>query len=128
MTRARFIQSSRERRAVNLTKHYTLHLAVPVFRLGILRAENLQVPLAAAPRLDYFRRDDVDEQLGKRAPFRVVLEVIRRLVPSEDGVEHQRQKQVVSIVDDDELPAGAFERGVIDQVFLGRVRADVALE
>ena len=36
-----------------------LHLSVPVFGLGRDRAEDLHVPLPAAPRLDHFGGDDV---------------------------------------------------------------------
>src|ERR1041385_2227088 len=105
-----------------------LHLAVPVLRLRIRRPEHLEMPLAAAPRLDHFRRGDVDEDLGERASFRIALEVIRRLVPRERRIEHHRQEQVVSVVDDDQLAAGALQRRVIDEVLLRAVGADVALE
>ena len=53
---------------------------------------------------------------------------MRRLVPREIGIEHQCQEQVVPIVHNDELSAGALERGMIDEIFLGAVRADVALQ
>ena len=56
------------------------------------------------------------------------FEVVGRLVPAEVRVEHQRQEQVVAVVDDDQLAAGTLQRGVVDQVFLGAVRADVALQ
>src|SRR5258708_2490048 len=105
-----------------------LHLAVPVLRFGVRCAEDFEVPLAAPPRLDDLGRDDVHEDLGERPPFGVSFEVIRRLVPREGRVEHHRQKQVVPVVDDDELPAGALQGGVVDEVFLRAMRADVALE
>ena len=50
------------------------------------------------------------------------------LVPAEARIQHQRQEQVVPVVDDDELPAGALQGGVVDEVLLRAVRADVALE
>src|SRR5687768_5669670 len=85
-----------------------LHLAVPVFRLRRGGAERFEIPFAAAPRLDHFRRDDIDEQLGEGPSFRVALEVIRGLVPSEVRIDHHRQKQVVAVVDDDQLSARAL--------------------
>src|SRR5262245_2714529 len=86
------------------------------------------MPLAAAPRLDDFRGDHVDENLGERAPLGITLEVVRTFVPAEVWIEHHRQEQVVPVVDDDDLSAGALDGGVIDQVLLCAVRADVALE
>ena len=58
----------------------------------------------------------------------VALEVVGRVVPGEGGVERQREEQVVAVVDDDELAAGALEGRVVDQVLLGAVGADVALQ
>ena len=46
---------------------HPLHLPVPVLRLGVHRAEDLQVPLAAAPGLDDLGGDDVHEDLGEAA-------------------------------------------------------------
>src|SRR5262249_43073229 len=43
-------------------------------------------------------------------------------------VQHQGQKQIVPVVDDDQLTAGTLEGRMVDQVLLGAVRADVALE
>jgi hypothetical protein len=54
--------------------------------------------------------------------------VVGRLVPAEVRVEHHRQEQVVAVVDDDDLAAGTLDGRVVDQVLLGAVRADVALE
>src|SRR5258705_13020454 len=48
-----------------------LHLPVPVLRFGVGRAEDLQVPFAAAPRLDDLCRPDVHEDLGERPPLGV---------------------------------------------------------
>src|SRR3954453_2945986 len=112
----------------NRREYTPLHLAVPVLRFGVGRAEYFEVPLAAAPRLDHFGGDDVDQDLGEGTALRVPLEVIRRLVPFEARVEHHRQEQIVAVVDDDELPARALQGGVIDEVLLRAVRADVALE
>ena len=86
------------------------------------------MPLAAAPGLDDLGGDDIDEDLGKRAAFGIALEVVGGLVPAEGRVEDHGQEQIVPVVDDDELSAGPLERGVVDEVFLGAVRADVALE
>src|SRR5438094_9296183 len=92
MRRARFIKSSGNRRAEKLRNkpgdYSELHFSVPVFGLGVDRAEDFHVPLAAAPRLNHLGRDDVDEDLREQAAFRVALEVVRRLVPSEVRVEH----------------------------------------
>src|SRR5713226_2315708 len=107
---------------------WELHLAVPVLGFGVDRPENLHVPLAAAPRLDHLGRDDVDQDLREQAAFRIAFKMVGRLVPAEIRVEHQRQKEVVPVVDDDELSAGTLLRRVIDQVLLGAVRADVALQ
>src|SRR5262249_60808522 len=54
--------------------------------------------------------------------------MVRGLVPAEMRVEYHRQEQIVPIVDDDDLAAGAFDRRMIDQVLLRAVRADIALE
>jgi hypothetical protein len=86
------------------------------------------VPFPAAPGLDDLRGDDIDQDLRKQAPFRVPFEVVGRVVPPEVRVEHQRQEQIVSVVHDNQLPAGPLLRGVVDEVFLGAVRADVALQ
>ena len=56
------------------------------------------------------------------------FEVVGRLVPAEIRIEHHRQEQIVPVVDDDQLTAGALQRRVVDQVLLGAVRADVALQ
>src|SRR5687768_13634591 len=86
------------------------------------------MPLAAAPRFDHLRGDDVNEDLGEAAPFGIPLEVVRRFVPAEIWIQHHRQEQIVAVVDDDDLAARAFGRRVVDQILLGTVRADVALE
>src|SRR6185503_4695883 len=105
-----------------------LHLPVPVLRLGIHGTENFHVPLPAAPRLDDFGRDAVDQNLGKLAPFRVAFEMVRRLIPAEIRVEHQGEEQVVAVVHDNQLAARPLLRGMVDQIFFGAVRPDVALE
>src|SRR6187401_888351 len=114
--RARFITSSRENIESTMDGIITvlriLHLPVPVLRFGVHGAENLHVPLASAPGLNNLCGDDVDEQLRKKPPFRVAFEVVRRFVPAKVRVERQREKQVVPVVDDDELPAGSFEGGM----------------
>src|SRR6188768_1871980 len=46
-----------------------LHLAVPVLRLGIAGPEDFEVPFAAAPGLDHFRRDHVHQDLRERPPL-----------------------------------------------------------
>ena len=86
------------------------------------------MPLAAAPRLDDLGGDDVHQDFGECPPFGVAFQVIGGLVPAEVRVEHHRQEQIVAVVDDDDLAAGPFDGGVVDQVLLGAVRADVALE
>src|SRR5215831_2387913 len=57
-------------------RDYTLHLAVPILRLGVGRPEDLHVPLAAAPGLDDLGSHHVDENLGEDAALGVALEVI----------------------------------------------------
>src|SRR3954468_19115432 len=121
----RFMVTSLGLSAPSITR---LHLAVPVLGLGIGRTEHFEVPLAPAPRLDDLRGDHVDEDLGERPPLGVPLEVIGRLVPRETRVEHHRQEQIVAVVDDDQLAAGALQRRVVNEVLLGAVRADVALQ
>src|SRR5262245_39659518 len=86
------------------------------------------MPLAAAPRLDHLGGDDVDQQFREQPPFGVVLEVVGGLVPAEVRIEHQREEQIVAVVDDDQLAAGTLQCRVVDQVLLGAVRADVALQ
>src|SRR3954469_13636887 len=105
-----------------------LHLSVPVLRLGIRRSEDFEMPLPATPGLNHLSRNDVDENLGERSPFRVPVEVIGGLVPREARVEHDRQEQVVAVIDDDQLSAGTLQRRMVDEVLLGAVRADVALQ
>ena len=60
--------------------------------------------------------------------FGIPLQVVGGLVPAEVGVQHDGQKQIVSVVDHDELSAGALGRRVIDQVFLRAVRPDVPFQ
>ena len=86
------------------------------------------MPLAAAPRFDDFGGDDVDENLPERPPLGVAFEVIRLILPAEVRIQHHRQEQVVAVVDDDDLAAGTLDGGVVDEVLLGAVRADVALQ
>ena len=95
---------------------------------GLDEPEDFEVPLAAAPRLDHLSGDDVHEDFGERAAFGIAFEVVGGFVPRKAGVEHHRQEQVVAVVDDDQLAAGALQGGVVDEVFLRAVRADVALE
>src|SRR5437660_10766948 len=89
--RARFIKSSRIRTNKSAAE-YTLQLPVPILRLRRHRPEDFHVPFAAAPRLDDLRRDDVDQDFREQAPIGIALEMIRRLVPAELGIEHQREE------------------------------------
>src|SRR6476469_7652317 len=88
-----------------------LHLAVPVFSFRAGGPEDLQVPFSAAPGLDDFRRDDIDQDLGERPSFRIPFEVVGGLVPCEAAIEDHREKEVVAVVHHDELAAGALQRG-----------------
>src|SRR6266851_3840946 len=54
--------------------------------------------------------------------------MVRRLVPPEIRVERHREKQVIPVVDDDQLPAGTLERGMVNEVLLGAVGADVPFQ
>src|SRR5688572_26606881 len=54
--------------------------------------------------------------------------MIGRLVPGKGGVEDHGQEQVVAVVDHDDLPARPFQGGMVDEVLLGAVCPDVALE
>src|SRR5262245_25123098 len=105
-----------------------LHLSIPVFRLSGRRPEDFQMPLAAAPGLDDIRGDDVDEDLGEGAMFGIVLEPVRLVVPLKRRIDEQREEEIVAVVDDEELPDRALLSGVIDEVLLGAVGADVALQ
>src|SRR5690606_39401941 len=62
------------------------------------------------------------------ARFGVAFEVIGGVLPAEVGVEDEREEQVVAVVHDDQLTAGTLQRGVVDEVLLGAVRPDVALQ
>src|SRR5215213_4994017 len=104
------------------------HLSVPVLRLRVDRAEDFQVPLAAAPGFDDFRGDDVDEDLRDGTAVRIAVEVVRGVIPAEGWEKDERQEQVEAVVDDEQLPAGALDGRVVDEVLLGRVRADVAFQ
>src|SRR5436190_15234338 len=128
--RARVMLTSREWTSLyeEREQHYRLHLAVPIFRFGIDRPEDLHVPLAAAPGLDHFRCDYIHQNLGEQAPFGIALEMVSGLIPPEIRVQEQRQEQIVSIVDDHELTARTLQGRVVDQVLLGAVRADVPLQ
>ena len=86
------------------------------------------MPLSATPRLDDLGCNDVHEDLGKGPPFGIAFEVIRGFVPAEVRVEDHGEEQIVPVVDDEDLAAGAFDGRVVDQVLLGAVRADIALE
>src|SRR4029077_5929117 len=103
-----------------------LHFPVPVLGLGARGPEDFHVPFAASPGFDHFGGDDINEQLRELASLRISFEVIGRLVPPEIRVEHHRQEEIVSIIDHDQLSAGTLERGVVDEIFLRAVRADVA--
>src|SRR5688500_8939075 len=105
-----------------------LHLPVPVLRLEAGGTEDIQMPLAAAPGFDDLGGHYVDQDLRERPPFRVPFQVIGGLVPREARIEDHRQEEVVAVVHDDQLAAGALERRMVDQVFLGAVRPDVALQ
>src|SRR5436190_298390 len=105
-----------------------LHLAVPVLRLRVGGAEHFEVPLAAPPGLDHLGGDHVDEDHGEAAPLGIAFEVVGGLVPAEARIQHHRQEEIVAVVDDDQLPAGTLHRRVIDEVLLGAVRADIALQ
>jgi hypothetical protein len=86
------------------------------------------VPLAAAPGFDDFRGDDVDEDLREGTAVRIAVEVVRGVIPAESWEKDERQEQVEAVVDDEQLPAGALDGRVVDEVLLGRVRADVAFQ
>src|SRR5450759_5257344 len=105
-----------------------LHLAVPVLGFGGGRTEDLEVPFPAAPVLDDLGGDDVHEDFGEGAPFGIPVEVIGRFVPGKIGIQRQRQEQIVPVVDDDQLAAGALDGGVIDEVLLGAVGTNVPLQ
>src|SRR5512143_3299769 len=107
---------------------YSLHLSVPFFRVGGRRAEDLQVPLAAAPGLDYLGGHDVDEDFGEGPALGIALEMVGGFVPREGGIQRDGQEQVVPVVDDDELAAGPLDGRVIDEILLGAVRPDVSFQ
>src|SRR5687767_113651 len=107
---------------------WPLHFAVPVLGLGVRGPEDFKVPLAAAPGLDDLGGDDVHEDFREGASFGIALQVIRLFFPSEIRVEDHRQEQVVAVVNDNDLAARPLDRRVIEEVLLGAVRADVALE
>src|SRR5262252_9152395 len=79
---------------------YTLHLPVPVFGLGVDGSEDFHVPLTAAPRFDDLGGDHIDQQLREQPSLRVALEVVCRVFPREVGIQHQREEQIVPVVDD----------------------------
>src|SRR6266704_397631 len=54
--------------------------------------------------------------------------MVRRLIPREIRVERHGEKQVVAVVHDDQLTAGTLERGMVDEVLLRAVGADVPLQ
>src|SRR4029453_5791964 len=86
------------------------------------------MPLAAAPRFDDIGRENVDENLAERTLLRVVVEVIRLIVPAERRIEQDRQKQIVPVVDDLDLADRTTLRRVEQQLFFGVLGADVPLE
>ena len=65
---------------------------------------------------------------AKVRPFGIAFETVGRLVPREVRINRHRQEQIVAVVDDDDLADRTLLRGVIDEVFFGAVRADVALQ
>src|SRR5918995_1140108 len=83
------------------------HLPVPVLRLGVDRAEDFQVPLAAAPGFDDLGGDDVDEDLREGTAVRIAVQVVCGVIPAEGREEDQRQEQVEAAIDHQQLPAGA---------------------
>src|SRR5215211_6161243 len=91
------------------------HLPVPVLRLRVDRAEDFQVPLAAAPGFDDFRSDDVDEDLREGTAVRIAVEVVRWVIPAERWEKDERQEQVEAVVDHEQLPAGALYGRVVDE-------------
>src|SRR5262245_53877799 len=72
------------------------HFAVPILRFRVNRPEDLHMPFSATPGLDHLGGDDIDQDLGEQPAFGVALEVVRRIVPREIRIEHQREKQVVA--------------------------------
>src|SRR5262245_28276842 len=54
--------------------------------------------------------------------------MISRLIPPEIRVEHHREKQIVPVIDHDQLSTRTFERRVINQVLLSAVGTDIAFE
>src|SRR5690606_4846137 len=80
------------------------------------------------PGFDDVSGDDIDDDLGKAAVLGILLEVVGRVVPVEDRVEQQRQEQVVAVVDHLELGDRTLLRRVEDEVLLGTLGADVALD
>src|SRR5260370_2411366 len=128
--RARTIGTSREWTSYEDSGEalYTLHFAVPVLGVRVDRAENLHVPLAAAPGLDDLGGDHIDENLGEQTALGVALQMVRLVVPAEGRVQEQCQRQIVSIVAPDQLTAAALQLRLVDKVFFCAVRADVALQ
>ena len=86
------------------------------------------MPLASTPGLDDLGRNHVDQNLRERPAFGVPFEMVRGVVPGEGRVEDHRQEQIVPVVDNDELAAGALNRRVVDEVLLGAMGPDVTLE
>src|SRR5688572_17277376 len=86
------------------------------------------MPLPAAPWLDDFGRDHVNQQLCEGTALGISLEVIGGLVPREVGIQRHRQEEIVAIVDHDEHAARALLGGMVNQVLLGAVRPNVAFE
>ena len=86
------------------------------------------MPLAASPGFDDLGSDDIHQNLGERSSFRIPLEVVGGLIPRKRRIQHHRQKEVIPVVDDNQLATGALYGRVVDQVLLRAVRADVAFQ
>src|SRR5829696_5332324 len=89
------------------------HLPVPVLRLRVDRAEDLQVPLAAAPGFDDFGGDDVHEDLREGTAVGIAVEVVRGVIPAEGWEKDEREEQIEAVVDYEQLPAGALDGRVV---------------
>src|SRR6266542_4836880 len=105
-----------------------LHLSVPVLSFGTRGSEDFEMPFAAAPWLDDLGGHDIHKDFGKGPAFGIAFEVIGGLVPRERGIEHHRQEEVVAVVHDDQLSAGALHGRMVNEIFFRAVGADVALE
>ena len=86
------------------------------------------MPFPPAPGLDHLGCHDIDEDLGEGSPLRIAIEMVGGLIPPEVRIQDHREKQIVTVVDDENLAARPLDCRVIDQVLLGAVSADVPLE